>query len=129
MSFIQPCFIRKSPKYLTERVYRLGGRSGDGFWSSNIRTLLVVEQDRFFCLDDEWSNAERLIEKGYIDCCTNEDLFIALSALRDDNDFNQWFISENSEWWKNGHHDQPLNKSSLLGWRKATTKELIEHFK
>ena len=87
MNFTQPCFIRKSPKYLTERVYRLGGRSGDGFWSSNIR------------------------------------------ALQDDNDFNQWFISENSEWWKNGHHDRPLNKSSLLGYRKATTKELIEHFK
>jgi len=84
MGFIQPCFIRKSTKDLTEKVYRIGGRSGRGYWHSDINTLLVCESDQYRCLDDEWGNAVSLTKKGYINCGTNEELFLAIAALRDD---------------------------------------------
>ena len=34
---------------------------------------------------------------GIIDCVTNEDLFLALAALRDDSDYMQYFIAAESD--------------------------------
>lgn len=39
------------------------------------------------CKDDEY-----VIGLGYIDCGTNENLFLALAALQDDTDNEQWFV-------------------------------------
>ena len=137
MGFIQPCFIRKSTKDLTEKVYRIGGRSGRGYCHSDINKLLVCESDKYRYLDDEWGNAVSLTKKGYINCGTNEELFLAIAALRDDSDVHQYFVNEkgmfvfcnqselkhvidNSEdWWD----------YSVSEFHKATVAELIEHFK
>ena len=72
-----------------------------------------------------------------IDCGVNEDLFLAIAALRDDSDVYQYFVNEkgmfvfcnqselkhvidNSEdWWD----------YSVSEFHKATVAELIEHFK
>ena len=35
---------------------------------------------------------------GRIDCGTNEELFLAIAALRDDTDKLQWFISPEGAW-------------------------------
>ena len=84
-------------------------------------------------------------------CGTNEGLFKALTALRDDSDYMQWFVSKG---WKDGFGnvedkwvlcDQDTleyfgavnnspntynrKKYPEFGWHKATVKELIEHFK
>ena len=84
---------------------------------------------------------------GRIDCGTNEDLFLAISALRDDTDKEQFFVTEvrlgsiNDPYtiiekgaflkccmdkWK-----IPKNKFDSMGIpsHKATVEELIEHFK
>ena len=84
MGFIQPCFIRKSTKDLTKKVYSIGNRGGRGYWHSDINTLLVCESDQYRCLDDELGYAVSLTKIGYINCGTNEELFLAIAALRDD---------------------------------------------
>lgn len=66
-----------------------------------------------------------------IDCETNENLFLAISALRDDTDKNQWFTD--------GYHWEicPDEVAYINAWinkyesspHKATVEELIEHFK
>lgn len=127
MGFTTPCFIRKSTKELTEKVYKLGGRDGRSFWHCGYLTLLLAEKQQFTCLDDEHGNAEMLIEKGFIDCGTNEELFLAIAALRDDTDKFQWFISPERVWVYNKDYDSILEVS--LKWHKATVNELIEHFK
>lgn len=63
-----------------------------------------------------------------IDCGTNEELFLALAALRDDSDKKQWFV-----------HDYQYQKVWIFSemedygkdWfvHKATIEEIIEHFK
>lgn len=128
--FAQPCFIRENSKELQDKVYRLGGRSGACIWDSEFNTLLVADKDHFRCYDDEWSNADLLISKGYIDCGTNEDLFLALAALRDDSDYMQWFVAAENE------SHPTLCKKKLIEehtwwyelYRKMTVTELIKYF-
>lgn len=64
---------------------------------------------------------------GRIDCGTNEELFLAIAALRDDTDKYQWFIPPAGAWVYNKGYESILEVS--LKWRKATVNELIEHFK
>jgi hypothetical protein len=71
-----------------------------------------------------------------IDCGTNEKLFLAIAALRDDSDYMQWF-TDGKTWkvsdWRNA-------KSHFHDWyryfgytgtnpHKATVEELIQYFK
>ena len=138
MGFIQNCFIRKSTKDLTDKLYRIGNRSGRGYWHSDINTLLVCEIDQYRCLDDEWGNAVSLTKKGYINCGTNEELFLSIAALRDDSDIYQWFINEKDDeflFCNQSELKHVIDNSydwcgySVSDFRKATVEELISHFK
>lgn len=133
MGFTTLCFIRKSTKELTEKVYKLGGRDGRSFWHCDYLTLLLAEKQQFTCLDDEHGNTEMLIKKGFIDCETNEELFLAIAALRDDTDNNQWFTDGNDwflcQYLKVGMHYQDKPEILFEKWHKASVNELIEHFK
>jgi hypothetical protein len=138
MGFIQNCFIRKSTKDLTDKLYRIGNRSGRGYWHSDINTLLVCESDQYRCLDDEWGNAVSLTKKGYINCGTNEELFLSIAALRDDSDIYQWFINEKDDeflFCNQSELKHVIDNSydwwdySVSDFRKATVEELINHFK
>lgn len=85
-----------------------------------------------------------------INCGENEDLFLAIAALRDDSDYMQWFVTEANQSWVNigtympkGSLFKCLTKhrypeeykgmeflcSSVVPAHKATVEELIEHFK
>lgn len=134
MGFTTPCFIHKSTKELTDKIYRLRERSGRNFWHCEYLTLLLAEEEQFTCLDDERGNAEMLIKEGYIDCGVNENLFLSLAALRDDTDRFQWFTDGEkwiqcqeikfSTYW--AYNDIEVNIDSI---HKADVSELIEHFK
>lgn len=80
-------------------------------------------------------------------CDSNLTLAKALSALRDDSDYMQWFITKANQGWVNLEvqipkgsfelcltHDRYNGKnprvcSSVVPARKATKDELIQHFK
>lgn len=61
-----------------------------------------------------WSN-------NVVDCITNSPLFRAVSAIRDDLDYMQWFVDPCGYWH--------FNPGLMDGMRKATLEELKEHFK
>lgn len=86
-----------------------------------------------------------------IDCDTNEELFLAIAALRDDTDKNQWFVLDTNlsfspngiehpigsfikccgdKWYVDYNIDgTPCQFSSRnIPAHKATVQELIEHF-
>ena len=75
-----------------------------------------------------------------IDCGTNEDLFLAIAALRDDTDRGQWFVKNDENVWlqcvdnkfvfytwinESGSYEE---KDISILYHKATVQELIEHF-
>lgn len=96
MAFKQPCFIRKNTPELRKKLEELGytPNSYECFWDDDNRYLITFISPTGFdgfglCITD----CCILYNKSYIDCGDNEDLFLALAALRDDSDYMQWFVS------------------------------------
>ena len=124
MGFTTSCFIRKSPYKLMYRLNELGYRL---FGCELNEDLCIFTEPEYRLYSVEFfSNIPHPDEPDSIDCGTNEDLFLALAALRDDTDKFQWFISPEGIWAYNKNND---SISVSPKWRKATVYELIEHFK
>lgn len=123
--FIQPAFIKKNTQELREKLRVLGYR-------------VLPDLFNFPCLSINNGlavPADTLNRNGGINCEENEDLFLAIAALRDDSDFMQWFIwGKDTSVAKKGDWSQcrvPLAGEDILrrGYsHKASVKELIEHF-
>ena len=124
MGFTTPCFIRKNTDNIRNRLKELGYYCNPYLGWHNLFTC-VFGVNSVYSLDDYETNGLKEID-GLIDCGTNEDLFLALAALRDDTDKFQWFISPEGIWAYNKNND---SISVSPKWRKATVDELIEHFK
>ena len=128
MGFTTPCFIRKNTQELRRGLEELG-----------YKMFSPIEYDNLECSDNWVNDIKSLNDCNGFDCGTNEELFLAIAALRDDTNYMQWFVctSDYKEFdgkeWKVGNFD--LNTCSddfdniLPNWRKATVNELIEHFK
>ena len=142
--FITPCFIRKNTPELRKKLEELGYFPSSKIWYDEKFAICTIYRDNAgeyftFKIDDDF---ERIIAPSYpyIDCGTNEELFIALAALRDDSDVNQWFVMDVEEYMNINQGDWFLatdrNKGKHIGTQidpmychKATVEELIEHFK
>lgn len=139
MGFTTPCFIRKNTKKIRKKLYELGYNRPTG----------VIEDERFCIATSSVNYNYHIIKEGSfddtnlhhtwncagrIDCGTNEELFLAIAALRDDTDKYQWFTDGNkwimcpaikfSSYWV--YNDIDVNIDTV---HKATVDELIEHFK
>ena len=141
MAFIQPCFIRKNTaelrKKLEELRYKPFGSvkyEWDTGWGLSIDNRL----GEFESFDN--NGLENIIKcespdyEDSIDCGTNEDLFIALASMTDDEyglcDYNIVITDCNPRYAKGSIH-RALPLSSVIHpncYRKATVEELIEHF-
>lgn len=96
MGFTTPCFIRKNTPELRKKLEDIGHvRYPYEFadWDDD-------RPDRKYIIIDVLyytygTKPTRKPKKGgdFIDCDDNEELFLALAALRDDSDYMQWFIS------------------------------------
>lgn len=134
MAFTQSCFIRKNTPELIKKLEELGYDyyTPNGIKSDNIVASLGFIFD--ICSIDTIKQAFN----NCIDCGNNEELFLALAALRDDTDYMQWFICDDNEsMFKVDKSDMSISKfipEYMDGWdvsgaRKATVEEIIEHFK
>ena len=145
MAFIQPCFIRKNTPELRKKLEELGYISTNAWYDENFAICTIYRDNRgeyfTFKIDDDF---ERIIAPSYpyIDCGTNEELFLALTTLRDDTDVNQWFIYntignrvgkfETVIWVKclDVKMEDYFSYDNIYKFmRKATVEEIIEHFK
>ena len=87
--FTTPCFIKKISSELKEKLKELGYRDVG-------KVRYYGESQYIYCEGGIFYESPCTIKARYntfIDCGTNEELFIALSALRDDSDYMQWFVS------------------------------------
>lgn len=105
-------------------------------WLENIgyEYLLVDETDTILytkCIKGHWFYCTTTpiddFPKEFIDCSNNPDLFKAITALRDDSDYMQWFINVNGDFFLCIHKYVKLCVN--VAERKATPEELITHFK
>jgi hypothetical protein len=96
MGFTTPCFIRKNTPELRSKLEELGYEPNayESFWEDDNRYIITTIGSQGYsyytlCI----KNCCLLENELFIDCGTNEELFLALAALRDDSDYMQWFMS------------------------------------
>ena len=120
MTFIQPCFIRKISNELCDKLTELGYKDcwTGGIHSDELKTITYVG-NQCWCLTG-------FEPRNSIDCGTNEELFLALAALKDDSNKNQWF-TDGGNIWEKSNDELPSHYMQLEG-HKATVEEIIEHF-
>lgn len=146
MGFTTPCFMRKNTPELRKKLEELGYKllnSGDTTLDAHNYdgkgSHKSIEEGRAIItsygnLYGVIYNVDTVTKKGRVDCGTNEGLFLAIAALRDDIDKNQWFtdgdkwilcpeIKFSTYWFYN---DIDVNIDTV---HKATVDELIEYFK
>ena len=154
MSFTTRCFIRKNSKELQEKLADIGYdicrcvNFTNTEWLDTLPINGTVHGKGYF--DPEMEFHDWTVEKElnrfvignptYIDCGENEDLFLAIAALRDDSDINQWFVTD-IEAYLNIHVGDWFIATDRIGGKhvgtqieplychKATVEELINHFK
>lgn len=136
MGFIMPAFILKNTPELRKKLDELGI-----YPHPNWKLIYQKNQDynngslyagRGFYASNPIGYYEEV--ENSIDCGTNEDLFLAIAALRDDIDKNQWFTDGDkwiqcpeikfSTYWT--YNDIEVDVFTV---HKATVNELIKHFK
>lgn len=131
--FTQNIFIRKNTPLLISKLEELGWRKNtlDDFklpW-------LAANYGMFISVDEGF---ERLHQED-IDCGTNEEVFLALAALRDDTDVNQWFIMDVDAYTDLNKGDwikaTDINGKFHIGTKidpnychKATVEEILKYF-
>lgn len=130
MGFTTPAFIRRNTPELRKKLEELGYYLHPECVDDDRGNYLFV--NRGYYLNRPLGYLEELSRS--IDCGTNENLFLAIAALRDDTDKNQWFTDGDkwilclkikfSTYWV--CNDIGVNLDTI---HKASVEELIEHFK
>lgn len=134
--FTTPCFIRKNSPELREKLEKLGyshAQNGHGEWFIPMDELPYLET---FPMSKSYMGRAGFWSTSVIDCGTNEELFLALAALRNDTDKYQQFVCIESYCdCFDLFHDIGYFAKCITDimpnskyWRKATAKEIIEHF-
>lgn len=131
--FTQSCFIRKNSLELRKKLEYLGHVYDEDEVFENAP---ITACEEIFI----WNAAEDAVLTGFIDCGTNEELFLALATLQDDTDEGQWFVYPESDYWfkcdvsdiEAERNDPSTKMSCQSAWfyksHKAIPEELIKHF-
>lgn len=102
MGFTTPCFIRKNTQELRRGLEELGynilnsgnttldehNYDGKGSHKSIEEGKAIITS--YGNLYGVIYNVDTVTKKGRIDCGMNEELFLAIAALRDDSNYMQW---------------------------------------
>ena len=127
MGFTTPAFIRKNTLELRKKLERLGYYLHPECIDDDRGNYLFVNREYY--LNRPLGYSEELSRS--IDCGTNEDLFLAIAALRDDTSANQYWVFDQDflpHCKKGDFTIGHFNRCSCY-CHVASVKELIEHFK
>ena len=130
MGFIQNCIIHKINQDLINKLESLGYLDiwSGGIHTDELKTMTITYANKGCWSLTGFNPADPILTKNptnHIDCGSNEDLFLALAALRDDSDKHQWFTDGNL--WEKSEDDLPSRYMQLNG-HKADVNEIIQHF-
>lgn len=133
--FTQACFIRKNTPELRKKLEDLGYKKSEFGSDLNNSIVTTVSNDKssYTCIREQsFDDTNPHTTWGFkfrIDCGDNEELFLALAALRDDIDKNQYCIDSEGNWFLYNKTYIRLLSKTVVNWHKATVKEIIGHFK
>lgn len=132
--FTTPCYMVVKDRNHANRLIIALKNIGDR------KTIEIQENVSYPCICGVSTNIisvcelRELASAGFINCKDNQDLFLALSALRNDSDIHQWF-TDGIKWVISDIHSLlelkeyfQMIKFDYSKTHKATAKELIEHF-
>lgn len=135
MGFTTAAFIRRNTSELRKKLEELGYYLHPECIDDDRGNYLFVNREYY--LNIPLGYLEELSRS--IDCGTNEELFLAIAALRDDTDDSQWFVYPPENIWFICDDDdinyarENIKDSVQAAWfhcsHKATVEELIAHFK
>lgn len=130
IKFITPCFVRvKDAKKRTDLFKWLFDIGYAGRHQINMANSIIVVGLEDGCVDVVHCNtSDGLAAYGLIDCGENIGLFKALAAMNDENDNEQYFVTELAGSSYCVHKNRNTNLAYSLTCRKATVEEIIEHF-
>ena len=122
--FTTTCFIHKNTPELRTKLSKLG-----------YKMIGTPDEHEYIQCSNGWVNdLYDITDCSGIDCDKNENLFLALAAMRDDNDNQQIFLDQDGIYFRCGH-DSVLEFMELAyvnGYdvygsflRKATVEELL----
>ena len=137
----QSCCIHKNSKILREKLKKLGYLDNTCFTSFD-NFLYILGDNYYTCKNYQKFKvlrSEEFVQNECVDCGTNEELFLAIAALSDDTDENQWFVIDTyfyedmpkGYWFKSTdmHGKYHIGtKIEPFYCHKATVEELVEHF-
>ena len=140
MGFTTPCFIRKNTEELCKRLEELGYIKNSPVWTDNCHIIWAYQYSQekgfdipHYVIADAFDipfDKHSLLCGKFIDCGIEEDLFLAIAALREDTDKFQWF-TDGYHWKKCpdevAYIEAWINKYECTP-HKATIEELIEYF-
>lgn len=128
--FTQPCFIKRISSELKEKLKELGYKDVG-------KVRYYGESQYIYCEGGIFYESPCTIEARYntfIDCGCNEELFIAIASMTN-NEYglcDYYIVTVDNPRYEKGSIHRALPISSVIHpscYRKATVKELIEHFK
>lgn len=137
MKFTTPCFVRvEDAEKRTELLKWMFDVGYAGRYRIDPSCPIVVAGLEKDCADVACAGAtEGLTVFGLIDCGDNIELFKALVAMNDENDYMQWYVNEITDRWSlcigmdHVEDDPIISKWEGLARHKATAEEIIKHFK
>lgn len=147
MRFMQSCFIIKNTKELRKELGKLGykfviyAREKQGIATSTSsiiedgeRSIISRQPTAAIICEDSFDSSNHHITwncAGRIDCGINEEMFLALAALRDDSDIHQWMIVTDFKGthWVKSVEDIFTGDVAHSIWRKATVEDIVKHWK
>jgi hypothetical protein len=148
MGFTTPCFIRKNTQELRRGLEELGYSKNYPKWTDDCSIIWAYQYPvkgfdiPCYVIADSFDipfDKHSVLCGKFIDCGTNEELFLAIASLRDDTDNNQLFTNGKGDWgiYRDGSDGGLFgmdfygvpNDFNLSYYHKATVDELIEHFK
>ncbi|MBF0651311.1 hypothetical protein IR083_21060 [Dysgonomonas sp. GY75] len=113
------------------------------FFDNDTYSYMEVDKEEL----EVWVDSNKCNGIETINCIGNPQLFQAVTAMRDDSDYMQWFVTEANQSWVNqdmyipkGSFElclledrymgqDPIFCSTIVPAHKATLEELEEHFR
>jgi hypothetical protein len=133
MGFLQKAFIRKKTPELIDKLVAMGYNYPMKYHKIFPNLLTIPYKGHgwgsLICVSDkeiDLALKTKINENPTIDCGDNEELFLAIAALRDDTDYMQWFTD--GKLWEMVNSDLPSHYMQLEG-HKATPEEIVNYFK
>lgn len=92
--FLYNCYIHKRTPELIDKLIKLGYRYSNQY--DNTCDALHTRKGCYYSsphfVDEHYGDMKPDCDFDGVDCGENEELFLAIAALQDDTDENQWFV-------------------------------------